>query len=288
MRIIGEIKTPAGTSLFRMFESEAMARRGAFRIHHHVESELGLIEDGEGVYKVGDSLYEIKKGSLFFFKSNQPHCITDISGSGMRILNIYLSPRLFSLVRPSAQGSSYFAESFVSRTLQSHKLNEIFNSAELSEIYALIYKIRDEFLARGEHFEIMCENYLKELLVLIYRKMTGNDIEVLHSTTSEAVYSVASYIDGHYAEPMTLASLAELARLEKTYFDTIFKRKIGISVWDYVLLRRIENAVKLLKTTSLTVLEGANRTGFNNTANFNKIFKKYTGTTPRTLRGRGV
>lgn len=285
MKIIGEIRSPDGVLLFKMFESVAMARRSAFRIHHHVESELGLIESGDGIYKVGDASYPISAGAMFFFKSNQPHCITDISGEGMKLLNIYISPRFFSLIRPSAEHYSTFAESFVSKTLKSHKLNEIFDSSELSYILSLIYGIKNEFLAQAEGYEIIAENSLKELIVRIYRKMTGNGAEAPHSA-SEAVYSVAGYIDSHFAESFTLSDLADLANLEKTYFDTVFKRKIGISAWDYVLLRRIERAVGLLRSTDLTVLEIASLTGFNNSANFNKIFKKYTGTTPKVVRGR--
>ena len=47
---------------------------------------------------------------------------------------------------------------------------------------------------------------------------------------------------------------------------------------------KTEKAVELLKNTDQSVLSVAGKVGFNNTANFNKIFKKYTGTTPKELR----
>ncbi|MBQ3064584.1 MAG: helix-turn-helix transcriptional regulator [Clostridia bacterium] len=52
----------------------------------------------------------------------------------------------------------------------------------------------------------------------------------------------------------------------------------------YITVRRIERAVGLLKTTDKSVLEIATECGFNNTANFNKLFKNHTGTVPKAIR----
>ena len=61
--------------------------------------------------------------------------------------------------------------------------------------------------------------------------------------------------------------------------------------WDYVNIKRTEYAKVLLNETDETVLSIALRSGFNNTANFNRIFKGVTAMTPsayrRAKRGEG-
>ena len=59
---------------------------------------------------------------------------------------------------------------------------------------------------------------------------------------------------------------------------------MGMSVWDYICIKRIEEALTLIKTTDKNILDIALECGFNNTVNFNKIFKKYTNLLPSTFR----
>ena len=55
-------------------------------------------------------------------------------------------------------------------------------------------------------------------------------------------------------------------------------------MWDYVNSRRIDAAIRLLADNELNILDIAVKCGFNNTANFNKTFKKITGLTPTEYR----
>ena len=57
-----------------------------------------------------------------------------------------------------------------------------------------------------------------------------------------------------------------------------------MTAWDYVNIKRIEKSLGLLKNTDDTVLSVAAECGYNNTANFNRIFKKITGLTPAEYR----
>ena len=88
----------------------------------------------------------------------------------------------------------------------------------------------------------------------------------------------------HFSEPLTLAAIAAQAGVTREYFSTLFHTCYGISPWEYLTLRRIECAKERLRTTDDTVLAVALFSGFNNTANFNRLFRNYTGVTPRQYR----
>lgn len=57
-----------------------------------------------------------------------------------------------------------------------------------------------------------------------------------------------------------------------------------MTVWDYINIKRIDKAVNLLTKTNDTVINIASKCGFNSPANFNRIFKKITGLTPKECR----
>ena len=59
---------------------------------------------------------------------------------------------------------------------------------------------------------------------------------------------------------------------------------MGMSLWDYLCIKRIECALNLIKTTDKNLLDIALECGFNNTVNFNKMFKKYTNVSPGSFR----
>ncbi len=286
MGIIGNIKNTNGAVLFKMYESRADARKKAFRVHYHTEAELSLILSGRGTYNSGGTLYQVRAGDIFFYKSSVPHCITDIADGGMNILNIHISPIYFQMLKSEA-GAPHFGRSFLKRSLPTARLNDILSPAEAEKIRDLILTLKSELSRTEESFELMAESCLTQILILISRKTeplkekTGKD-------GSDAIFLALEYIDGHYTEPISLASLAEHVNLEKTYFASLFKRTVGTNPWEYVLIKRIETAVELLRSGDSTVLEIASQTGFNSTASFNKIFKKYTGTTPKELRKFGA
>ena len=90
----------------------------------------------------------------------------------------------------------------------------------------------------------------------------------------------------YICEELKLERLAEIMALTPNYFSHLFKKLNGITVCDYINAKRIEKATRILTSGSnkLTMLEIATTCGFNNTARFNKTFKKYRGFTPSQLK----
>ena len=282
MGMIGNIKNRNGTVLFKMYESHADARRQAFRVHYHTEIELSLILCGFGTYNSDGKLYPIKTGDVFFYKSSHHHCMTDIAEGGMRILNIHISPLYMHLVKSQA-AQEHFGREFLSGSFDTVRLTDTLTKEAGEKLRTLILSIKEELEEKRHGYELLAESYLAEIFVLLSRcalktqKQSGGE-------GSEVIFRTLEFIDEHYTEQISLLDLSLFARLEKTYFATLFKRVIGTNPWEYVLIKRIEKAVELLKNTDQSVLSVAGKVGFNNTANFNKIFKKYTGTSPKELR----
>ena len=101
------------------------------------------------------------------------------------------------------------------------------------------------------------------------------------------VGEVVAYINAHYAEKLTLASLSEQIFVDKFHLCHIFKRITGMSVLAFINGKRLAEARRLLLSTDRRVGEIAAAVGFANQNHFNTLFRATYGQTPTELRANG-
>ncbi|MBT2288794.1 AraC family transcriptional regulator [Paenibacillus albidus] len=95
-----------------------------------------------------------------------------------------------------------------------------------------------------------------------------------------------NYIFNHLYEELSLDRLAEVAGLNGSYLSQLFKKETGFTISDYIQRERIEEAKRLMDSSSITLSDIASRLHFNDQSYFTKVFKKYTGVTPKQFRNR--
>lgn len=92
---------------------------------------------------------------------------------------------------------------------------------------------------------------------------------------------ILQHMAEHYAEPLSLESLAEVARLHPTYFSNTFRKATGTAPMAFLQRFRIDRAKELLASTDLPVMEVAARVGFQDPYHFSRVFKKFCGVAPK-------
>src|SRR6266851_6265771 len=95
---------------------------------------------------------------------------------------------------------------------------------------------------------------------------------------------VAQYVDENLAQPISLATLADLAHLSPFHFARAFKQSFGVPPHGYHTNRRIEQAKALLAMPARSVPEIALDVGFSETSSFSHVFRKLTRQTPTEYR----
>ena len=93
-----------------------------------------------------------------------------------------------------------------------------------------------------------------------------------------------TYLQNNFTLDFPVETLAEMCCLSVGRFRKIFSECTGMSPIDYRNKLRIEKAVCMLKSGEFTVSETAEAVGIQDVKYFSKLFKRYTGVTPREIK----
>lgn len=95
-----------------------------------------------------------------------------------------------------------------------------------------------------------------------------------------------SYIFKHLYEEISLGKIAKVVNMHQNYLSTLFKKEVGISLTEYILKQKVEEAKKLLTHSNYSISEIYTWLNFHDQSHFTKVFKKYTGTTPKKFKSK--
>jgi transcriptional regulator GlxA family with amidase domain len=105
-----------------------------------------------------------------------------------------------------------------------------------------------------------------------------------YTYNSRRIESTFEYMNQHFQNVITLADVARLANMSEVSFSRFFKQRTGNTFIDSLTEIRLGHASRMLIDTTHSVSEIAYRCGFNNMSNFNRIFRKKKGCTPKEFR----
>ena len=95
------------------------------------------------------------------------------------------------------------------------------------------------------------------------------------------IYEARDYLAQHYASPPTIPQLARMVGMNQTKLKAGFKQTFQLTIYAYILQRRMEATAQLLVEREFSVAEIAYRVGYEYPANFSCAFKRYYGCSPR-------
>lgn len=144
---------------------------------------------------------------------------------------------------------------------------------------ALRLKITDYILKPVNYEEFgTCIDNLK---ISMYQENVSQEPE---EQDERIINSITRFMQEHLAEEMSLSVLAEEFHMNPQYISQLFKNEIGVGFLAYLTSIRMEKAKKLLLSTSLSIGEIAEQSGYGDYRVFTKVFKKSEGITPSQYR----
>lgn len=237
--------------------------------------ELAL-DNGDEISLVSDDCYMYDKESAFSIHFESP---TEIF-----ILHFNFSDFVdeqYVIIEKEMTGSFL---SFLKKSC--NKINGWHINAK--RIQETLFEIENEI----ENRDFFAESVIKSYVTVILSLSIQYFFEDLKNETREQnahykkIEKSIAYIHENLSKKITLEELAQIAMMGKTNYSVFFKKMTGMTVWEYIINARVALASSYLleNKDEYNITELAFRCGFNNSAYFNKIFKKLKGKTPRDFK----
>ncbi|MEL6674653.1 MAG: AraC family transcriptional regulator [Bacteroidota bacterium] len=248
--------------------------------HYHPEFELTLTLDREGKRFVGNSVTEIAASDLVFLGKNLPHCFIGNSeiASASRLVVVQFHFELF--------GPDFLTlpEALPLRRLIQHAQRGISIPARSQG------PIKEKMLAMEEADALYRIVLLLEILYLLsrmedYQLLSSQEFNrQYHSDDYDRLNEVYNYIIQNFKNEITLKEVSQVANLTETAFCRFFKARTTKTLKAVVNEMRISYACDLIlkgRLGQMSVVQIAEEAGFRNLSNFNRQFKRITGTSPK-------
>lgn len=129
-------------------------------------------------------------------------------------------------------------------------------------------------LSKASNFDSIQEIAL-QLTALFESKPEGNKL----------ILRIQTYIKENYADSsLCLAKISDTFNISESYFSYLFKAETKENFSEYLERIRMEQAMHLLKTTTISISNLYLEVGYNNANSFRRAFKKVHGISPRQAR----
>lgn len=267
--------TGSGCSVLSSYEGER------FECHFHAETEMTLIAEGEMYYQANDKVFLLRAGDGIFVNSNVMHAGWLTGSSDCKYY-----PMNFSTVMVSGHEGSRIEQMYVEPVLRDNLIPfAVFfkKNEEDRPILSLMREHKRLMTEREEGYELLVKANLCLLWRLLYLRAKREE-PICPDRGVAAVKNAIAYMEGHYADRLTLDQLAEACSFSRSEFCRIFKRYTGRTPFAYLQHLRVRRSLPLLQDRSLSVTEIAERTGFAGASYYAEIFRRYMNVSPLEYR----
>lgn len=247
-----------------------------FERHFHNAYELLYVQSGTIQITIQGNLSLVGPQTLVFIGKLEEHSVRIIEGEYRRYYALFSPEQLERLVEDPRLRSA-----FINRPKDYRPFFRM--NASSAETQRLFVSILQEYRTPQAFSANYIAALLNQLLILCYRSHSGQ-FPLPDKNVSPEIFAIQRYIEQHFLEDIRIADLASAHFISPYYLSHSFREWFGCSPKQYIMLNRLSYAKELLVGTSLSIAEIAAKSGFGDTNNFIRSFKKETGVTPVRYR----
>ena len=240
------------------------------QIHIHECCEIFLCLSGGKSFLIDDKVYDVRDGDLFIINQFEAHKVIPDSETAFSRYIMHVHPTfLYSI----SEGDIDLSECFY-RADGKNRFS--LSPAELEEFCRLFEAMKTEN-SYGD--EIYKKIRATELLLAVNRVSATHSERAPQAKKHKTVQLAIDYINTNYSQELTLDMIAKNTYVSVNQLCRLFTRYCGTTVTKYITSKRITEAKKLLED-GRSVTDTAFMCGFNDYANFIRVFKKTVGVPP--------
>ncbi len=279
-KILREITPLTQADCFTVFSRTKSAFD--YPIHYHEEFELNFIKNGKGVKRiVGDHVGEIGDYELVLIGPNLQHAwfTHKCKNKIIEEVTIQFHKDLFD-EKFLRRNQLTFIRNMLDNSLRG--LLFTYETASLLSSKILRLSKKDGFESVYELMSILHELSISRYTRTLSNSSFNNTDQICYN--SRRIEKVMEHLNENFQKPITLSEVASITNMAESAFSRFFKTRTGMTFIDSLTEIRLGHASRMLIDTTQSVSEIAYDCGFNNISNFNRIFKKKKGCTPKEFK----
>lgn len=249
--------------------------------HVHTDVEWNFLLRGSMRYFLGGRFEVLQPGRLGVFWAGMPHRLVEAQ-PGTQL--VWVTVPLAWILQWSLD------ERFTHRLLAGELLREPSDEPQSGTLDgALLRRWAADFrhgasAEAGRIAMLECEARLRRLALASSPGPPARPDGIADAAGSEPVERMARYVGLHFREPLSVADVAAAVGLQTNYAMQLFKRRCGMTVWEYLTRLRVGHAQRLLLGTDWKMHRVASESGFGSVSRFYEAFHRFGGDTPRRYR----
>ena len=256
-------------------------------MHEQEFFEINIISRGSGTHYINNNTINANVGDVFIIPPKISHGY--VGGEGFDVFHIILSDAFMNKYIADLQNISAFYKLFGAEPLMRGKTSDplhlTLSKEELAPTLNILFEIA-RYINYSDPTESLIRSNLAMasigLLCNTYAMNTPNS----NMTQSEehALMESISYIHEKYYEKIKIDTLLQIAHMSRTSYIKKFKEICKMSPAAYITKIRLDAALVMIQTTSLSVSEIAYKTGFYDASHLTKTFETLYHTSPMSYR----
>lgn len=249
-------------------------------LHYDKDLMIEFYRKGASAIHVEGMLYNIHEGDIVLLTPDELHVSTIKDDCYIEKISLHINQSLFyqvgmqravfwdTIVKKEKGLGNLIPADVVRKFGLDNELNQCLDYARQSSLEA----------------QVLLGCKMIEILAQLSKLVENNDNRILCPTSSnQIVNQIIDYINRHYTEDITLDILAEKFHFSKYYISHLFKDYVGVSPYDYLIIRRLYICNDLIRGKH-TIKEACFLVGFHNYANFYRLYKKHLKITPQQFK----
>lgn len=258
-------------------------------VHNHTYFEIIFIIRGQGKHNLNGNTFDYTSGDVYllgpddfhnfdvealtefcFIRFNESFNQSHLDETGKRWKQI-----MKTLLLTSSKGRG---------SVVRHK-------QEKQKLFNLLAVLEEEYEnSKSTYFEMMRDSLMESMMTILIRNLSGLDATKPLSPFKDTIENILLFIKQNIFNPskLTIDSLAEEFNLSPAYISIFFKNHIGESLKQYITKYKIKLIEVRLLYSEIPLSEIAHEFSFTDESHMCKQFKKYTGSTPKKFRNRGL
>ncbi len=240
------------------YSRDAAPDPAQFTMHTHEWCEFYHIIEGTGNFKIEGSSYALQTDDVLIMRPAEAHYIDIDPFRPYTRLAVHFDPALLQQIDPNGILLRPFFDRPAGKRNLYRALPPPFNT------------LLQCLTAPGADRRVQILTHLLPLLCEIAQSHGADDGEYERETVD---YKIIRYINEHLFDPLCPDDICRRFFISKAQLYRLFKNAVGTTVWDYITVKRLVAARRLIRAGS-TAAEAAARCGFNDYSAFYRAYKK--------------